>query len=187
MKKFDIILADPPWRFEVWSDKGKDRSAEKYYPVMTLEDIKALPVGNLGSDNSVLFLWVISPMLRQGIEVVEAWGYTYKTVGFAWAKTNQGLGFSMGLGYWSRANIELCLLGTKGKPKRVRKDVPQLVVEPRGKHSRKPGEVKKRIVRLLGDLPRIELFAREHTEGWMVWGNEVDSDISMKDYMEGGV
>jgi len=174
-KKYNIIYADPPWRFETWSDKGKGRSAEKHYLCMSLKDIKKLPIKDIAADNCTLFLWVIFPLLKEGLDVMEAWGFKYKTCGFVWIKKNRkSNGFFTGLGYYTRANAELCLLGTKGKPlKRQSKAIRQLVVSPVREHSRKPNEVRERIVKLFGDLPRIELFARETPEGWNVWGNEV--------------
>ena len=132
-----------------------------------------LPVSDIAEDNSVLLMWVCDPMLDQALEVIKGWGFTYKTVGFTWAKTNRTkLGFFTGLGYWTRGNPEMCLLATKGKPKRIHMDVAQLVVAPRGKHSEKP-LLHESIERLVGG-PYIELFARKKTrKGWDFWGNEV--------------
>lgn len=180
-KKYEIILADPPWNFRVWSDKGKGRSAEQHYPVMTLDSIKALDVESIACDNAVLFLWAIDPMLNKAFEVIEAWGFEYKTVGFYWVKTNVKTdGFFTGLGYYTRANPEQCLLATRGKPlQRVSKSVRRLVVSPRRSHSEKPDLVHSRIIELFGDRPRIELFARRQVEGWDVWGNEVESDVCL--------
>ena len=173
-KKYNIIYADPPWRFKYYG-KSDDRyrRAEKHYNVMDLEDIKKLPVKDISNDDCMLFLWVIDPMLKQGLEVMEAWGFKYKTVAFTWVKTNKNNGFFTGMGYWTRANPEMCLLGTKGNPKRGNADVPQLIISKRREHSRKPDEIRYNIVRLCGDLPRIELFARERIEGWDAWGNEL--------------
>ena len=104
----------------------------------------------------------------------DGWGFEYKTVAFTWAKTNKkSPGFFKGLGYWTRANPEMCLLATKGKPKRLSKSVRQLIISKLQQHSKKPDEIRNRIVELCGDIPRIELFARQKTQGWDVWGNEV--------------
>ena len=172
-KKYGVIYADPPWYFKTRSDKGKDRSPEEHYSCMSLADIIRLPVSDIAEDNSVLLMWVCDPMLDQALEVIKGWGFTYKTVGFTWAKTNRTkLGFFTGLGYWTRGNPEMCLLATKGKPKRIHMDVAQLVVAPRGKHSEKP-LLHESIERLVGG-PYIELFARKKTrKGWDFWGNEV--------------
>ena len=172
-KKYGVIYADPPWYFKTRSDKGKDRSPEKHYSCMSLADICRLPVDTITEDNAVLLMWVCDPMLDQALEVINAWGFKYKTVGFTWAKTNRKkLGFFTGLGYWTRGNPEMCLLATKGKPKRIHMDVAQLVVAPRGKHSEKP-LLHESIERLVGG-PYIELFARKKTrKGWDFWGNEV--------------
>ena len=173
-KKYSIIYADPAWSFKVYSDKGKDRSAENHYSCMNVKDIKELPVNNIAKKDCVLLMWVTYPNLLEGIEVIKSWGFTYKTCGFSWVKKNKKAdSFFWGLGYWTRANNEICLLATKGKPKRINKGVHQVVYEPIREHSRKPDCVRDRIVELCGDLPRIELFAREKTDGWDCWGNEL--------------
>jgi N6-adenosine-specific RNA methylase IME4 len=174
LQRFSVILADPPWNFQTYSAKGRDRNADKHYACMGLEDIKSLPVVDLAANNAVLFLWVSNPQLKDGLEVMEAWGFEYKTVAFTWVKTSKSGGFPIGCGYWTRANPELCLLATRGKPKRVSAAVRQLVRSPRREHSRKPDRVRDDIVQLMGDVPRIELFARSRAPGWEAWGNETD-------------
>ena len=125
-KKHGVIYADPPWYFKTYSDKGKDKSPERHYPCMSLADIIRLPVGDLAKDDAVLLMWVVDPLLDQAFKVIDAWGFKYKTVGFTWAKTNRiKMGFFTGLGYWTRGNPEMCLLATKGKPKRNSKSIPQ--------------------------------------------------------------
>jgi len=172
--KYNVIYADPPWSFKTYSDKGKDRSPEKHYSVMTFKDICNMPVGNIARDNSVLLMWTIDPLLDKAFEVIKAWGFTYKTVAFTWAKLNKTKpGFFTGLGYWTRGNPEMCLLATKGKPKRLSKSVPQLVVDKRREHSRKPDIMYQHIENLL-EGPYIELFARQKRNGWDSWGNEVN-------------
>jgi len=119
-------------------------------------------------------------MLRDAFEVIQSWGFTYKTCAFTWAKLNRsGVGFHFGMGYWTRSNPELCLLATRGGPRRAGRGVPNLVVAARREHSRKPDEVRDRIVALCGDLPRAELFAREKVPNWQAWGNEVEPDFAM--------
>ena len=173
-KKYNIIYADPPWTFTTRSDKGKDRSPENHYNCMTLKDICNLPVNDIAKKDCVLFMWVVDPLLHKAFEVITSWGFIYKTVAFTWAKTNsKSMGMFTGLGYWTRGNPEMCLLATKGRPKRLSKSVAQLVVDQRREHSRKPDRIRNDIVNLCGDLPRIELFARQKTKGWDVWGNEV--------------
>ena len=141
---------------------------------MNFKDICSLPINNIANDNSVLLMWVIDPLLDKAFKVIDAWGFKYKTVGFTWAKTNRKkLGFFTGLGYWTRGNPEMCLLATKGKPKRISKSVPQLVVEQRREHSRKPDIMYNHIENLL-DGPYIELFARTKRKGWDCWGNQTD-------------
>jgi N6-adenosine-specific RNA methylase IME4 len=147
---------------------------------MKLNDICALPVADFAAKDSALFIWATYPQLQDAFSVINAWGFTYKTVAFTWVKRNKkSPGWFVGCGYWTRANAELCLLATRGHPKRVSKSVRQIIDTPISRHSEKPAETRERIVELMGDLPRIELFAREQTDGWHVWGNEVKSDIAL--------
>ena len=172
-KKYGVIYADPPWSFKTYSEKGKDSSPEKHYPVLSIADIIRLPVDRIAKDNAVLLMWVVDPLLDQAFIVIDAWGFKYKTVGFTWAKSNKTKpGFFTGLGYWTRGNPEMCLLATKGKPKRLSKSVPQLVIDQRREHSKKPDIMYKHIENLL-EGPYIELFARQKVSGWDAWGNEV--------------
>ena len=174
-KKYNIIYADPPWYFKNWN---KDNTLVKKgippYPTMTDQDIENLPVGDVSEEDCILFLWVTYPKLLDGIETIKSWGFTYKTCGFSWIKKNKKSdSLFWGMGYWTRANNEICLLATKGKPKKISSSVHQVVYEPIREHSRKPDCVRDRIVELCGDLPRIELFARQKVDGWDCWGNEV--------------
>lgn len=179
-KKYGVIYCDPPWAYKVWSKKGLGRSAENHYPTMDIEDIRTLPVGDLADKDCALFMWVTFPCLKEGLSVLESWGFTYKTVAFVWVKQNRKSdGLFWGLGYWTRANAELCILATKGSPRRVSAGIHQVILSHVEEHSKKPQEARDRIVRLMGEVPRIELFARTKTEGWDVWGNEVECDISM--------
>lgn len=178
MKKYGIIYADPPWHYRVYSKKGAGRSAESHYPTMTIEEIQALPVSELSDKDCALFMWITFPLLKESLSVLSAWGFKFKTIAFVWIKQNRKSdSLFWGMGYWTRANAEFCVLATKGKPKRMAKNVHQVIVSHIEEHSKKPDEARRRIVRLMGDLPRIELFARQKTAGWDVWGNEVESDI----------
>ena len=180
MKKYSIIYADPPWRYKVYSKKGLGRSAESHYPTMELEDIRALPVGTLAADDCVLFLWTPIPLLHDCFSVMRAWGFSYKTVAFVWIKQNRKSdSLFWGMGHWTRSNAELCMLATKGHPKRRSAGVHQVILSHIEEHSKKPEEARRRIVELMGDLPRIELFARQKADGWDVWGNEVACDIAL--------
>lgn len=178
MKKYGIIYADPPWHYRVYSKKGAGRSAESHYPTMTIEEIQALPVSELADKDCALFMWITFPLLKESLSVLSAWGFKFKTIAFVWIKQNRKSDLQFwGMGYWTRANAEFCVLATKGKPKRMAKNVHQVIVSHIEEHSKKPDEARRRIVRLMGDLPRIELFARQKSAGWDVWGNEVESDI----------
>mgnify|MGYP004651493951 FL=1 len=180
MQQYNIIYADPPWKYRVYTTKDSGRSAESHYPTMRIEDICALPVQQLAAKNCALFLWITFPTLREALSVIDAWGFTYKTVAFVWVKQNRkSPGLFWGMGYWTRANAELCLLATKGHPKRQSAGVHQIILSPVEEHSKKPDVARERIVALLGDLPRLELFARQSTPGWEVWGNEVQSSIDL--------
>lgn len=178
--RYSVIYADPPWSFKTYSNKGKEKSADNHYRCMSIEDIYNLPVQNIAADDCVLFIWVTFPLLEQGLETIKRWGFTYKTCGFNWVKKNKKSdSWFWGLGYWTRSNSEICLLATRGNPKRVSKSVHQVCDARIREHSRKPDEVRDGIVRLIGDVPRIELFARERVAGWSAWGDEVDNDIEL--------
>ena len=181
MKQYNILYCDPPWQYFVWKGKGKGRSAEHHYGTMPVSDICALPVERIAAPDSALFLWVTCPCLPYAFDVLDAWGFTYKTAAFVWIKKNKKAdSLFWGLGHWTRANAEICLLATKGSPKRISKSVRQLIVSPVEEHSKKPDEVRDRIVQLFGDVPRVELFARQRAEGWDAWGNEIEPDIILK-------
>lgn len=172
-KKYSIIYADPPWSYKDKALSGK-RGACCKYPVMSTNDICELPIHNLADDNCVLFLWVTLPKLNECFKVIEAWGFQYKTCAFTWVKRNKKSNtWFMGMGRWTRANSEICLLATKGKPKRISASVHSIIDAPIEQHSKKPDIVREKIVNLMGDLPRIELFARQRADGWDCWGNEV--------------
>ena len=177
IQKYQVIYADPPWDYQQCRLSG---SAKKHYPTMRIEELCALPVADIADRDCALFLWATFPQLPEALRLIQAWGFMYKTVAFVWIKQNKsGKGYFFGLGYWTRSNAEICLLAVRGKPKRISKKVFQLIVSPLQEHSKKPEEARKRIVELMGDLPRIELFARRQSVGWDVWGNEVASDIQL--------
>lgn len=172
--KYGAILADPPWNFKAWSQEtGIDRSAEKHYSVMSIEDIYNIPVSDFAAEDCALFLWVVDPSYDKGFVTIGEWGFTYKTRAWTWIKTNpKSGGLFTGMGYWTRANPEDVLLATIGSPKRLNADVHRVIVSPRREHSRKPDEQYERIERLVGG-PYLELFARAERSGWDSFGNEV--------------
>ncbi len=192
MKKYQIIYADPPWSY---NDKNCNGACEPQYKTLSISDLCDLSVKDLADKDCMLFLWATYPMLPQALKLIEAWGFTYKSIGFQWIKLNKKNGKPFyGLGRWTRGNSEPCLIAVKGKPKRVSKAVFQLIMTPIEGHSKKPDIVRKRIVELVGDLPRIELFARgdkskdllgdNRFDGWDTWGNEVESDIELQSNKE---
>lgn len=175
---YSVILADPPWRFACWSGKGTARSADNHYSTMTMAQIVALPVADLAAPNSALLCWACWPSIGDALNIIEGWGFAYKTMGFVWVK-GEGLPLfpedirdQMGMGYWTRANTEPCILAMRGSPKRLNADVRQVILDKRREHSRKPDEQYERIERLLPG-PYLELFARTERPGWDSWGNEV--------------
>ena len=173
-KKYQIIYADPPWDSNSQFGRDKKKGNDQHYPLMTIEAIKALPVAELADQDCVLFLWVVDTQLQDALDTIKAWGFEYKTVGFTWAKATKHNKDHFGVGMWTRKNPEMCLLATKGKPKRVSAGVRQLQRHKLREHSRKPDEIRDSIVELCGDVPRVELFCRYPAEGWDVWGNEVE-------------
>lgn len=182
MKKYQIIYADPPWSYYNDSNATKDVTTKRGmrrppFSVMSSRAIKDLPINTITAENSILFVWTTDYHLEKCLEVIKAWGFQYKTIGFVWNKKCCFMG-----AYTMKSGVELCLLATKGNDahKLVKKhNIRSLIEQKRTKHSEKPKEVRKRITDLVGELPRIELFAREKTEGWDVWGDEVESDISL--------
>jgi len=191
MKKYQIIYADPPWKYnskELYGDKinghkngtrKRFANLERMYNTMTIEDIKALPIKKISDDNCCCFMWVTDSHLKQGIEALESWGFKYKTIAFVWLKKYSTGTNVLNFAPWTLKSTEICLLGVKGKMSKYKtaNNVQQFVVAERKKHSQKPEEVRKRIEVLFGGCKKIELFAREKIEGWDCWGNEVESDI----------
>ena len=178
---YGALLVDPPWQFKIWG-VAKGASRDPKYSCHDVKDMaKMFPVGELAKDDSVMFMWVTWPLLKDALWLIEQWGFEYKTCGFCWVKADvrqtdmfrDDADVQVGLGYWSRANSEACLLATRGSPKRLNADVRQGIIEPRREHSRKPSCVHERIERLVSG-PCVELFARSKRVGWDVWGNEVN-------------
>lgn len=188
-RHFGVIVADPPWHFKSrtalqMQNFNSRRDAEKHYPIMSLDDIKAMPVQELAAKDAHLFLWTTGPCLFQAGEVMKAWGFRYSTMAFVWAKFRKAYNpnqlrvtptadsdFHVGLGLTTRKNAEFVLLGRRGSPKRIAKNVRELILAPRREHSRKPDEIFNRVERYCVG-PYLDLFSREQREGWASWGNE---------------
>lgn len=175
-KKYKIIYADPPWRNPKSGTKA--RNNEKHYPSMPTNEISCLPVQNICAEDAILFIWICFPCLIDALDVIRAWGFEYYGLGFDWCKTKPDGRPKIGCGYYTRQNNELCLIGVKHSMKnRIRplaRNIACSILEPPREHSRKPEIVREHIVRICGDIPRIELFARQQAEGWDCWGNEVN-------------
>ena len=178
-KKYSVIYADPPWNYLQKGAAGKKQGyAAQHYKTMTTDDICALPVQQLAGGGCLLFMWATFPTLPDALLVMDAWGFTYKTAAFVWVKKYKcGKNF-VGMGAYTRANAEICLLGVShdfcAKKQIKSHSVRQVIEEPIQAHSVKPEETRRRIVDLLGDVPRIELFARQRVPGWDAWGNEIE-------------
>lgn len=176
LRKYQIIYADPPWAYKDKALAG-NRGACCKYPTQSAEWLENLNVGAIADKDCVLFIWVTMPKLNEVFDLIKAWDFEYKTCAFTWVKRNKiSPSWFWGMGRWTRANAELCLLATKGHPKRVAANIHSVIDTPIERHSQKPAVTRDRIVALCGDLPRIELFARQKTEGWDVWGNEVPNE-----------
>lgn len=176
-KKYDIIYADPPWEYPLSGGVKSSRGmAKQHYPTMRMNEIRSLPIKALSSKIAVCFLWATFPTIGNAIQILSDWGFVYKTAAFVWVKKNKcGTNF-WGMGQYTRANAEVCLLGvsksTKAQEQVKSHRVHQIVESVVGRHSEKPNEVRERIVKLFGDVSRIELFARERVDGWDCWGDE---------------
>lgn len=172
-KKYSIIYADPPWKYKF--SVSKQRAVTNHYSVMAPDEMNELPVPGITSENAVLIMWATFPKLKEALELCEKWGFRYVTTAFVWIKQNKkARSLFWGMGYYTRSNAEICLLAVKGKPPaRVSHHVHQVVFEPVAEHSKKPDAVRDKIVELFGDLPRIELFARDVYEGRDSWGDEL--------------
>lgn len=179
-RRYGAICADPPWKYVTWSEKGAGRAPDAHYECVPYDALAALPVADWAAEDCALFLWVVDPLLDKGIELMRSWGFTFKTVAFYWAKTRKlapehgpwtERDFHFGNGYWTRANPEQCLLGTRGRPKRLARDVRRFLPAKLREHSRKPDEAYRRIVRLVGG-PYLEMFSRVTRPGWDAWGDQ---------------
>jgi len=180
MKKYQIIYADPPWEYKKTGGTTSSRGmAKQFYKTMELADICLLPIHKIVATDCVLFLWATFPRIKEALAVLESWGFKYHNVAFVWIKKTKLWKDFVGMGYWTRANPEICLLGVRGNPKPKSHAVRQLIYSQRMKHSQKPPVVRDKIVELCGDISRVELFARAKPKGWDVWGNEVESDIEL--------
>lgn len=173
-KKYDIIYADPPWAYRNMGNI--QATANSHYPTMKQQDIEALPIGELAKPNSILFMWATFPKMQEALNTMKAWGFEYKTVGFTWIKKNKNGSNFFGVGWYTKSNAEVCLIGVKGKPPKVSNKVSQIIESVREEHSKNPDIVRDKIIEFCGDLPRIELFARQYAEGWDCWGNEAPED-----------
>jgi len=179
--KYKIILADPPWKYRNMGNI--QATANTHYSTMSNKDICNLKVKDIADENSILFLWATFPKIQEALNVIKAWGFEYKTVGFTWIKKNKNGTNFFGVGWYTKSNAEVCLIGTRGKPPKVSNSVSSIIEANIDKHSKKPDIVRDKIVEFCGDIPRIELFARKpHQQqlindsynGWDVIGNNID-------------
>lgn len=177
-KKYKIIYADPPWSY---NDKSLNRGgAERHYKTTNTSILKQLDVNSIADKDCILFMWATFPKMQDALDLINAWGFTYKTNAFTWIKQNKkSPSLFWGMGRWTRSNAEVCLLAVKGKPKRIDAGVHSVVMSPIQQHSKKPDEVRELIIQLVGDLPRLEMYARETTDGWHIYGDEAPNSITI--------
>jgi N6-adenosine-specific RNA methylase IME4 len=182
---WSCIAADPPLHFLTWSHKGQGRAPSRHYGTLAPEDVMTLPVRSVVAPSAWLFLWTTGPHLESAFKIMNAWDFEYSGIGFCWLKLRKGLSvgphlvstadldreFFFGLGKTTRHNLELCLLGKRGKPKRLSASVREVIVAPVREHSRKPDEFYDRVERFCAG-PRLNLFGRESRPGWTVYGDE---------------
>lgn len=171
---YNLIYADPPWTYKDKACSGR-RGACFKYPVMTVDELCRLPVADLAAPDCLLAMWWTGALAPDALRVMSAWGFEFVQMkGFTWAKVNEVTGAAaVGMGNWTRANSEDVLFARRGNPKRQSKGVSQLLRRARRGHSEKPPEIAERLVTLMGDVPRIELFARDVKPGWHAWGLDV--------------
>jgi len=179
-KKYQVIYADPPWHYGSKSAVNNTKGGEikplsEHYQTMRHKDLMEMPVSDIAKDDCACFMWVTDSHLDEGIELLKAWGFEYRTVAFNWIKTTSKGNFCKNVAPWTMKSSEICLLGIKGKmlKYKVANNIESLIIAERTKHSQKPKEARDRIVQLFGDIPRIELFARQRADGWDSWGNEL--------------
>lgn len=171
MKKYQVIYCDPPWRYDF--SKSDSRKIENQYPTMSVEEICKMEIPS--DDNAVLYLWATAPKLQEALEVMKAWGFQYKSQAI-WNKVKQGMG------YWFRGQHELLLVGVKGRfsPPSPSLRIGSVITEPRGLHSKKPNKIRNYISTWYPKENKLEIFARQSSDGWDVFGNEVKCDVDIK-------
>lgn len=187
-KKYNILYTDPAWSFSNKNTGGSLKSgANAHYSTMSLDEMKELDINSITDEDCVLFMWWVGSQPQEALDLMKAWGFNLKTMtGFTWVKKTKNWKNWFGMGFWTRAGTENCLLAVKGKPKRISASI-RAVIEDFDtsieviceKHSKKPQIFADMIVGLCGDIPRLEMFARDKKEGWDIWGDEVESDIKL--------
>lgn len=190
--KYQVIYADCPWSFTNKKTGGSMISgADAHYSTMNFKDICDLPVNSIAANDSVLFMWWVGSQPDEAKAVLTAWGFRLITMtGFVWVKESKNGKLDFGMGFWTRAGAECCLIAVKGKPKRVSAGIRSVYIDDeeliqlairakKEEHSKKPAIFRDLIVQLCGDVPRVELFARQESAGWAVFGNEVENSIQL--------
>lgn len=182
MKKYEIIYADPAWQYKTKENLAKksilNGKINSHYETMTIAELECLPMDSISDKNCMLFMWVVSPMLDDGIDLMKKWGFKYSTIAFIWHKqrTNPG--------HYTMSECEICIVGRRGKipTPRGARNVRQFLSEMRGNHSAKPNEIRNRIELMFPTQSKLEMFARQSAEGWDAWGNEVEDSIDLSEY-----
>lgn len=178
-KKYQLIYADPSWTYNDKGNAGK-RGASHKYSITPFDEMCAMPINSIADENCLLAMWWTGPLFEEALQLVKEWGFkTRNMTGFTWHKKTKHGKDVFGMGHYTRGNAENCLFAVKGNPKRVDASVRQLIEAPVREHSRKPDEARDRLVQLMGDVPRIELFARQRFEGWDASGHELENSIKL--------
>jgi site-specific DNA-methyltransferase (adenine-specific) len=178
MKRYKVILADPPWEYKE-SGGGKRGTAGLPYPTMSTDKICDIDVNAITEEDSILFIWATFRKLEECMKVIKSWGFKYYGLGFDWTKTTVTGKPCFGMGYYTRQNNEICLIGIKGKPKPIDRSVSCVVQSERRHHSAKPLIVRKHIEKVMGECNKLEMFARDKEDNWDIWGNELENDIKL--------
>jgi len=184
-KKYNIIYADPPWKYnsrgmyqETYPKRKQTRKPQNVsekYNTLTTKEIGELNVRQIAEPNAALFMWTTDSHLEEALAVIKLWGFKYRSIAFIWVKRSSRGKLCANVGAWTMKNAEICLIATKGNmaKHKIANNVYQIIDAERTEHSRKPDEARARIEKIFGNLPRIELFARRKTDGWDAWGDQV--------------
>jgi N6-adenosine-specific RNA methylase IME4 len=173
VKRYNIIYIDPPWKYSFNNKKETTYTAARHYDSLDLNELIRLPIPQIAAENCALCIWVTNPLTYEVFDLIKLWGFKFKTLLFNWIKHTKNNKVWVSVGNYTRPMSELCWLWMKGSLERLDHNVEQVHYQPVQGHSKKPGIFRDEIVKLFGDLPRVELFARESSNGWDSWGDQL--------------